>query len=60
MTLTAADVAAPVASYARRFHAVAGSRHQVGSPLGAWLLLALCAPPSEGKDQRDSQRGTRL
>jgi hypothetical protein len=51
MTLTSADVVAPVAHYARRFHAVAGSRHHVGSPLGAWLLLALCAPPSEGKNR---------
>jgi hypothetical protein len=51
MTLTAADVIAPVAHYARRFHAVAGPRHHVGSPLGAWLLLALCAPPSEGKNR---------
>jgi hypothetical protein len=48
MILTAADVAAPVAQYARRFHATAGARHHVGSPLGAWLLLALCATPSEG------------
>ena len=51
MTLTAADVATPVASYARRFHASAGARHHVGSPLGAWLLLALCATPSEGKNR---------
>jgi hypothetical protein len=50
MTLTSADVVTPVARYARRFHAVVGSRHHVGSPLGAWLLLALCAPPSEGKN----------
>ena len=52
MTLTAADVAAPVAGYARRFHASAGARHHVGSPLGAWLLLALCASPSEGKTRQ--------
>jgi hypothetical protein len=51
MTLTSADVVTPVAHYARRFHAVAGSRHHVGSPLGAWLLLALCAPPSEGTNR---------
>jgi len=48
MTLTSAEVAVPVARYARRFHAIAGARHHVGSPLGAWLLLALCASPSEG------------
>jgi hypothetical protein len=49
VTLTAADVAVPLAAYARRFHAQAGARHHVGSPLGAWLLLALCAPASEGE-----------
>jgi hypothetical protein len=48
VTLTAADVAAPVARYAQRLHAVAGARHHVASPLGAWLLLALCAPASDG------------
>ncbi len=49
MTLTAADIAVPVARYAARLHARAGARHHVASPLGAWLLLALCATPSEGK-----------
>ncbi len=52
VTLTAADVAVPLAGYARRFHAVAGPRHQVGSPLGAWLLLALCAPAGDGETSR--------
>jgi hypothetical protein len=52
MTLTAADIAAPVAGYAQRLHAVAGERHHVASPLGAWLLLALCATASEGDDTR--------
>jgi hypothetical protein len=49
VTLTATDIATPLAQYARRFHAIAGSRHHVASPLGAWLLLALCAPASDGK-----------
>jgi hypothetical protein len=49
VTLTAADIAAPVARYAGRLHALAGPRHHVASPLGAWLLLALCAPAAEGK-----------
>jgi Serpin (serine protease inhibitor) len=49
VTLTATDVVTPVARYARRFHALAGSRHHVASPLGAWLLLALCAPAADGK-----------
>jgi len=48
VTLTAADVAAPVARYAARLHALAGPRHHVASPLGAWLLLALCSPASGG------------
>jgi hypothetical protein len=34
--------------YAERFHALAGDGHHVASPLGAWLLLALCAPASTG------------
>jgi hypothetical protein len=55
VTLTAADVTAPVARYAQRLHAVAGTRHHVASPLGAWLLLALCAPAGEG----DAARGLR-
>ena len=50
-TLTATDVAAPVASYAQRLHATAGARHHVASPLGAWLLLALCATASEGQSR---------
>jgi hypothetical protein len=49
VTLTATDVAAPLARYARRLHALAGPSHHVASPLGAWLLLALCAPASTGQ-----------
>ena len=33
-----------VAGYAARLHAAPGPGHHVASPLGAWLLLALCAP----------------
>ncbi len=51
MTLTATDIATPLAQYARRFHGLAGPRHHVASPLGAWLLLALCAPASQGKSR---------
>jgi hypothetical protein len=47
-----AGLAAPLAGYAGRLHAVAGARHHVASPLGAWLLLALCAPASEGDARR--------
>jgi hypothetical protein len=42
---TAADAALIrdcVAGYAARLHAAAGQGHHVVSPLGAWLLLALC------------------
>jgi hypothetical protein len=49
VTLTAADVALPVASYARQLHAAAGHDHHVASPLGAWLLLALCGTASAGE-----------
>ncbi|MEO3778321.1 hypothetical protein ABGB16_16015 [Micromonospora sp. B11E3] len=37
------DLHAPLARYAARLHASVGDRHHVASPLGAWLLLALCA-----------------
>jgi hypothetical protein len=46
--LAPADVASAVARYAGRFHRLAGECHHVGSPLGAWLLLALCGPASSG------------
>jgi hypothetical protein len=49
MTLRAADLAALVARYAGRLHAAAGEGHHVASPLGAWLLLALCGPASTGE-----------
>jgi hypothetical protein len=45
------DVAACVSRYAARLHAVIGDGHQVASPLGAWLLLALAAPASSGADR---------
>ncbi|WP_328459707.1 serpin family protein [Actinoplanes sp. NBC_00393] len=32
-----------LAKYAQRFHAAAGDKHHVASPLGAWLVLALAA-----------------
>jgi hypothetical protein len=37
-----AEVARAVARYAKRFHAAIDEGHGVASPLGAWLLLALC------------------
>jgi hypothetical protein len=45
------DLARCVTGYAARLHAVAGRRHHVASPLGAWLLLALAAPASAGDDR---------
>ncbi|HEU5421464.1 MAG TPA: hypothetical protein VFV41_27520 [Streptosporangiaceae bacterium] len=40
-----------LAGYARRLHRAAGPGHHVASPLGAWLLLALCAPASSGRSR---------
>jgi hypothetical protein len=40
-----------VTRYAARVHAIAGVRHHVASPLGAWLLLALAGPASTGADR---------
>ncbi|WCN84131.1 hypothetical protein [Micromonospora sp. LH3U1] len=41
------DLHVPLSAYAARLHATIGDRHHVASPLGAWLLLAVCAtaPP---------------
>jgi|HubBroStandDraft_1064217.scaffolds.fasta_scaffold04368_2 hypothetical protein len=44
------ELPSAVARYASVFHDVIGYRHQVASPLGAWLLLALCAPAAAGQD----------
>ena len=34
--------------YAERFAALGGDKHQVGSPLGAWMVLALAGPAANG------------
>src|SRR6516225_6600924 len=44
----AATLSAPLARYAERFHGAVGHEHHIASPLGAWLLLALCGPASTG------------
>ena len=44
-------IAAAVARYARRFHPLLAGRHATGSPLGAWLLLALVAPAATGPER---------
>jgi hypothetical protein len=46
------DVAGLVTLYARRLHEAAGASHHVASPLGAWLLLALCGPATQGEERR--------
>jgi hypothetical protein len=46
---TAADLTPAISAYAGRLHAAAGKEHHVASPLGAWMLLALCATCSEGR-----------
>src|SRR5215469_460671 len=51
MSTQLCDVAACVTGYAARLHAAIGARHQVASPLGAWLLLALAGPASSGSDR---------
>jgi hypothetical protein len=50
-TTSPAQLAECVSAYARRLHAAAGPGHHVASPLGAWLLLALCGPASAGADR---------
>jgi hypothetical protein len=52
MSVTAPNISAPLARYARRLHQVIGTGHHVASPLGAWLLLALAGPACTGDDLR--------
>ncbi|GAA1859714.1 hypothetical protein [Asanoa iriomotensis] len=47
---TAVDLRAPLARYAGLLHGPALPAHHVASPLGAWLLAALCAPAAVGDD----------
>ncbi|MEU8015546.1 hypothetical protein AB0B74_06225 [Micromonospora parva] len=37
----------PLSAYAARLHATSGDKHHVASPLGAWLLLAVCAAAAD-------------
>ncbi|SCG74517.1 serpin family protein [Micromonospora inositola] len=41
----------PLARYADRLHAAVDPGHHVASPLGAWLLLALCGPAATGTER---------
>ncbi|GAB3938124.1 hypothetical protein GCM10027614_17590 [Micromonospora vulcania] len=45
------DLHGPLSGYAERLHATIGDRHHVASPLGAWLLLALCATAATSLDR---------
>ncbi|MEU5964788.1 hypothetical protein ABZ777_26570 [Micromonospora parva] len=40
----------PLSAYAARLHATIGDGHHVASPLGAWLLLAVCAAAADTSD----------
>ncbi|MEU8087493.1 hypothetical protein AB0B57_28280 [Micromonospora sp. NPDC049101] len=44
------DLHGPLSAYAARLHATIGDRHHVASPLGAWLLLAVCATGADASD----------
>ncbi|GAA2715032.1 hypothetical protein ACFY2R_21560 [Micromonospora olivasterospora] len=48
---------APLSRYAARLHASVGDRHHVASPLGAWLLLALCAAAPRAAADPDGEHG---
>ncbi|HEY3905229.1 MAG TPA: hypothetical protein VGM14_15070 [Streptosporangiaceae bacterium] len=50
MVMASPDPASLIARYARTLGDVIGDGHHVSSPLGAWLLLALCAPAAQGQD----------
>ncbi|GII25085.1 serpin family protein [Planosporangium mesophilum] len=56
MTTTTAGLYRPLAGYAETLHATAGWSHHVASPLGAWLVLALCAPASSGTTRDELTR----
>jgi hypothetical protein len=42
------NIAPLITRYAERFHRAVGAGQHVGSPLGAWLVLALAAPAATG------------
>jgi hypothetical protein len=50
MVTASPDPSSLIARYARTLGDVIGDGHHVSSPLGAWLLLALCAPAAQGQD----------
>ncbi|HXS65439.1 MAG TPA: hypothetical protein VN767_21490 [Streptosporangiaceae bacterium] len=50
MVTASTDLANLIVRYARTLGDVIGDGHHVSSPLGAWLLLALCSPAARGQD----------
>ncbi|WP_433318872.1 hypothetical protein ACQP0U_13095 [Micromonospora sp. CA-269861] len=50
------DLHGPLSAYAARLHATAGDGHHVASPLGAWLLLAVCASAAADPDPVAAER----
>src|SRR5258708_32518366 len=57
MATAKTDQASLIARYAGTFHDVIGGGHHVASPLGAWLLLALCAPATHGAEADSLAQG---
>jgi hypothetical protein len=51
MATAAIDLGSALERYSATFHEVLGPGHHVASPLGAWLLLALCGPAASGADR---------
>ncbi|MEU1646910.1 hypothetical protein ABZ422_23535 [Micromonospora zamorensis] len=49
------DLHGPLSAYAARLHATVGDRHHVASPLGAWLLLAVCATEQADTEPADTE-----
>jgi hypothetical protein len=46
--MTEVQISGAVNRYAERVHRLAGEKHHVASPLGAWLLIALCSSLAVG------------
>ncbi|PWR04924.1 hypothetical protein DKT68_29720 [Micromonospora acroterricola] len=51
------DLHGPLSRYADRLHAGIGPEHHVASPLGAWLLLALCATTATDRADNAAAEG---
>ena len=54
------DWSSVLAGYAQRLHAVAGDDHHVASPLGAWLVVALCGGLATGDPAAGRELGEAL